>query len=162
MFFKKLPKVFLVIVFITMALDQASKILVINLLSEIKQLHIIEGFFSIVYVWNKGISFGIFNNVGTNQIFLILMSSIIIGTLIYFFIIKSSPLAIESVALGMIIGGALGNILDRILYGAVFDFLLFYWRQYQYPAFNIADSAICIGAFLLIYSAIASEKKEIK
>jgi signal peptidase II len=162
MFFKKFPKVFLLITFITIALDQVSKILLINFLSEARQLHIIEGFFSIVYVWNKGISFGLFNNPGTNQLFLILMSCVIICTLTYVFIIKSSPRCIELVALGLIIGGALGNILDRVLYGAVFDFLLFYWRQYQYPAFNIADSAICIGAFFLIYSAVISEKGEIK
>ena len=65
---------------------------------------------------------------------------------------------LEGIALALILGGALGNLYDRIVHGYVVDFLLVYFKQYQWPAFNIADSAICIGAGLLLWDAFVGQK----
>lgn len=103
-------------------------------------------FLNIVLVWNNGISFGIFNGLKFTPYILLLINTFIAGTIIYF-IIKSNDF-VNSIALSFILGGALGNIIDRIFRGAVIDFIDFHFKQYHWPAFNIADSSIFFGIFL--------------
>ncbi len=109
-------------------------------------------FFNLVMVWNYGISFGMLAEPGTNiPIFLIVTALVIVGVLLYWLYHLKDRFLAFSVAL--VIGGALGNVIDRILYGAVADFFDVHVAGYHWPAFNIADSAVFIGVMLLLYDS---------
>ncbi len=116
-------------------------------------------FFDIVMVWNKGVSFGLFNNHGAfGPIILMLLAGAIIASFGVWLYKTGS--AMVAMALSLIIGGALGNVLDRLRFGAVADFLDFHLGDLHWPAFNVADSAICIGiALLLIHSLFFDPKR---
>ncbi|MBC7953931.1 MAG: signal peptidase II [Rhodospirillaceae bacterium] len=110
-------------------------------------------FFDIVMAWNRGVSFGIFNTDGRwNAILLSVLSiAIVIGLLVW---MRKAPSRMVTLALGSIIGGALGNVIDRIRWGAVADFLDVHVMGHHWPAFNLADSAISIGAVVLVLDAL--------
>jgi len=115
-------------------------------------------FFNLVMVWNEGVSFGLFSSdAGMGRIILIALSAIAcIAFITWLFFTKSR---VQSLAITMVIGGAIGNMLDRIRFGGVIDFLDFHIGGMHYPAFNIADSAIVIGVFFLLYHAFFLEDK---
>lgn len=115
----------------------------------------ITSFFNIVMVWNEGISFGLFSGFGGTQWPLTILSLAIVGFL-FIWMFRSNSLFINLV-LGLIIGGALGNIWDRIRFGAVADFLDFHAFGYHWPAFNVADSAITAGVVILLIHNIFSK-----
>lgn len=106
-------------------------------------------FFNIVMVWNKGVSFGLFSqNTDYGPIMLSLLAvAIIIAFTIWLFRSNSK---FDMIAIALVIGGAMGNIMDRVRFGAVIDFFDFHAFGWHYPAFNISDSCIVIGVFLLI------------
>jgi signal peptidase II len=110
-------------------------------------------FFNLVTVWNFGISFGMFNDgsAGASIIFVALAAAIVIALLMWLRTV-SHPLV--ATALGLVIGGAVGNIIDRLRFGAVFDFLDFHLGGWHWPAFNVADSAITVGVVLLCIDAL--------
>lgn len=115
--------------------------------------HFIEvtGFFNIVLVWNYGVSFGMFNNGESSlqqTVLLCLLTLTIVGVILY--MLFKAENRYTSYAYGLIIGGALGNLIDRFRYGAVVDFLDFHAFGHHWPAFNIADSIIFIGVLLLV------------
>ena len=117
----------------------------------------ITDFFSLVYVNNNGISFGMFNNTtNAREIFAFLQGSIATFLIIWLWRINSKHLAI---ALGLIIGGAFGNVIDRIQNGGVTDFLDFHIASYHWPAFNLADSAIFIGVAIVLLDEFIFKKK---
>lgn len=139
--------------------DQVSKIFLIDYFKNQPE-HVIEilPFFDIVYAWNYGISFGLFRRFYkySNLIFLFLNSFIVLYLI---HMLRKSKEYKDGCALALIIGGALGNLIDRLFHGAVFDFLFFNYSELSFPAFNLADSFITIGGFLFIYRNIL--KKEI-
>jgi signal peptidase II len=113
-------------------------------------------FFNLVLTLNRGMSFGLFNGAaaaGGIKILLlsIVAAGIVIG-LVYWLSRVASPLL--GFAIGLIIGGAVGNIVDRIRYGAVVDFLDFHIGLYHWPAFNLADSAICLGVGIMLFESL--------
>jgi lipoprotein signal peptidase len=110
-------------------------------------------FFDLIMTWNRGVSFGLFNNDGTwNAVILSVLSVVIVaGLLVWLRKVDSTPVAL---ALGAIIGGALGNVVDRVRWGAVADFLDLHAMGHHWPAFNVADSAISIGAAVLVLDAL--------
>ena len=114
----------------------------------------ITPFFNLVYGWNRGISFGIFNNDDAtwNAWALSLAALVIVGALTVWLVRTTSPLV--RVALACVIGGAIGNVIDRVRFGAVFDFLDFHVAGYHWPAFNVADSAITCGAVVLLIDGL--------
>lgn len=148
-----------IIALIALAIDQAQKYYMIAHygIIEKKRVYVTE-FFNFVMVWNKGISFGLFQNYTKSNYFFLAASSSIILLLTY--MLNKSRSRFEAASLGLIIGGALGNIIDRIQYGAVADFFDFHIGDYHWPAFNIADSCIFCGAVLLIVYSIFLEKNE--
>lgn len=114
-------------------------------------------FFNLVYVWNRGVSFGMFNQIESAQLILsILQGSIIFILLIWLYFNKNPRF---TYALSLIIGGALGNLSDRIKHGAVADFLDFHIWGYHWPAFNLADSVIFIGVAILLLDDLFFKKK---
>jgi signal peptidase II len=152
--YQKLRKLisYLPIITILAAIDQASKTYLISYLKTQFGMSLkVSSYFTFVYAWNYGISFGLFGNYYqySNYAFLAI-NCIITGYL--FSLIHSSSSKIQALGFAIIIGGAIGNIIDRIFRGAVFDFLYFHYNQYSFPAFNLADSFINIGVFLVIIS----------
>ncbi len=115
-------------------------------------------FFNLVLVWNRGVSFGMFSDNGTyGALVLIVMSLIIIGFLIAWLTRIEDKFL--STAVFVIIAGALGNVIDRVRFGAVIDFLDFHAFDWHYPAFNIADSAIVLGIAFILFDSIVLEPK---
>lgn len=129
--------------------DQISKYYILNYV--LNQYGIIPytDYFNLVKAWNTGVSFSMFNNHGNMGKYALCAVAIAI---VLFLInwLKTESDKYMQIALGFIIGGAVGNVIDRIRLGAVFDFLDFYWGDYHWPAFNVADSFICIGAAMII------------
>ncbi|WP_366657085.1 signal peptidase II [Fodinicurvata sp. EGI_FJ10296] len=116
----------------------------------------VTGFFNLVTVWNMGVSFGMFS-AGSPVVRWLLIAvavGISVGMLVW---LSRAGSRLVAAALGLIVGGAMGNVIDRILYGAVADFLDFHIWGYHWPAFNVADSAIMIGVALLLYDSIVGQ-----
>jgi len=148
------------IVISAILLDQLSKYFFKGYLLNHEAYIVLTSFFNLVYTWNTGVSFSLFNdNTEFNRWLLISVSLIIVFILIFFWLKQEKDIKIR-VALDLIIGGALGNVIDRLIYGAVFDFLDFHYRMNHWPAFNVADSLICIGAGLILLSIFIGKKRD--
>ena len=139
----------LVVAAIVAALDQLSKYLMLHYLWDSGNFVEVLPFFNLVNAWNTGVSFSMFSNQGNlGTVLLCLVAATIVGFLLWW--LKGEKIRAYQVALGMIIGGAMGNMIDRLRVGAVFDFLDFHLGAHHWPAFNLADSCIFIGAFIII------------
>ena len=135
-------------------LDQATKWLVLNHVMNPPQVIPVTDFFNLVLGFNTGVSFGLFGE--APAWILMAFTLAIVAELLGW--IKRTDNRLAAAALGLIVGGALGNLLDRLRQGAVTDFLDFYIGSYHWPAFNLADVAIVCGAgLLLIESVIARD-----
>jgi signal peptidase II len=132
-------------------LDRYTKLLILNFFVENpgSTLKIFPGF-NLVLVFNKGIAFGIFNHgsfLKFMPLVLLFLTIIIVCGVVYLFWKENNNI----ITFSLLITGGLGNILDRLTFGAVVDFLDFYIGKYHWPAFNIADSCICIGIILFLF-----------
>lgn len=142
--------------------DQLTKWYVRQALPLYATIPVIRGCFSITHARNPGGAFSLFAGASeTVRVpFFFLASATAIGVLIYF--LRQIPADQRWLLFGVagVLGGALGNLIDRVAFGQVTDFLLVYWRQYQWPAFNVADSFITIGVAILIgHSVFARDAK---
>lgn len=142
------------IIFICIIVDQLTKLWIVSVFMLYESVEVIPGFFNLVYVVNKGAAFSMLADVDSpwrHYFFVVVGTAAMIGlTVVYYQTRKQSK--IYGVALALICGGAAGNLIDRVRFGYVVDFLDFYVGAYHWPAFNVADSAICVGVglFLLI------------
>ena len=147
---------------LVLMLDQATKIYVDRSMALHSSITVIENFFNITYLRNKGAAFGILADSKFRLPFFIVVSTVAVGVI--FVVIKKlredQKLAVYS--LSLILSGALGNLIDRVRLGEVIDFLYFHWYEHYWPAFNVADSAICIGVFLLAIDMYLEERREKK
>lgn len=146
---------------IAIVLDQLTKQAVMNSMDLYQSIQILP-FFNMTYVHNYGAAFSILYDAGGWQrYFLSALAIIVSGVIVWWLRQSTKEQVLLPVAFSFILGGALGNVLDRILHGYVIDFLDFYYGSYHWPAFNVADSAIFIGAGLLIIDMfINKETKE--
>jgi signal peptidase II len=119
---------------------------------------VITPFFSLVLAWNKGVSYGWFAQSGEIGQLVLIVLSIAASAGLWIWLSRTAS-ALTASSLGLIIGGALGNALDRILYGAVADFFLLHAYGFSWYVFNIADIAIVTGAVLLIYESVADGRR---
>ena len=141
----------LIFALFSIILDQISKYIIMNYLNG--QFETITSFFKLVYVFNTGISFSLFsNNVSWMPIVFSLVGFIFVLLLIFW--LSKAETRFQASGLGLIIGGALGNITDRLIHGAVFDFLDFHLFEYHFPAFNVADISISLGVIMVIFENI--------
>jgi signal peptidase II len=115
--------------------------------------------FNLVLVWNRGVSFGMFNSGGAFAPWLLsgLALAVVVGLMVW---LKRSDQLLTGLGLGLVIGGALGNVIDRIRYGAVVDFLDFHLASYHWPAFNLADAGICVGAVLMLVDGLFARRRQ--
>ncbi len=146
---------------IVLICDQLSKFWMLHYVLAEKSVIEIFPCFNLVKAWNTGVSFSMFNNGGTLGVVALSFLALAIVAFLIKWLYSEKNQWIQ-VALGMIIGGALGNVIDRVSYGAVFDFLDLYWKNIHWPAFNVADSFICIGAVIIIAHSLWNGSKKTK
>ncbi|GHT95666.1 lipoprotein signal peptidase [Betaproteobacteria bacterium] len=131
--------------------DQASKLAVLAHFQLGERLPLTD-FFNLVLVYNPGSAFSLLAGAGGWQKWLFTALALAISAWILRALWQQPEQKLQSAALSLIMGGAIGNVIDRLAYGAVVDFLDFYVASWHWPAFNIADSGICVGAVLLLLS----------
>ena len=145
----------LVVAVAAAALDQASKAAVLAHFGETgcaPHRAPVNAFLDLVLTCNRGVSFGLFENSGLNALVFSIVAALVVLLLIFWLSrIRSTFLAI---AIGLIIGGALGNVIDRLRFGGVIDFLYFHAGAWYWPAFNLADSAICLGVAAMLLDGL--------
>lgn len=154
-------KLLYVIAIIVFLVDLFSKFLIVDLFKYNKSVTIIKSFFYINYVKNRG---GAFSMLDGNVLFIIIVT-IVIFFFIFKYLMGRNLNLLEKWGYGLIIGGAFGNLFDRVVYGYVIDFLDFYIFKYDFPVFNIADCGIVIGVLLIILYSVKFEdgdKVEVK
>ena len=139
-------------IFVVVA-DQMSKALVFGYISEKHAAVQVTDFFNLVGAWNTGVSFSMFDNLGGYGVYVLSGFALIVVCVLVYWLIRENSRFMQ-LALGFVIGGALGNVIDRLRVGAVFDFLDVHVGGHHWPAFNVADSFICIGAFLIVWGGL--------
>jgi signal peptidase II len=138
-------------------LDFGTKWLVTTRMTEFQEIHLIPGLFALQVVHNPGAAFGVLAN---QQWLFISVSLVAVGAILYYIPRPEARVGLVPWALGMLLGGTVGNLLDRIRHGKVVDFFLLYWKHHTFPNFNVADLGITAGVGLFIlYLAITGEKK---
>ena len=144
---------------LVLVLDQLTKLYIVSRFSLYESVTIIESFFHITYIRNPGAAFGIFaGSAASFRIpFFLTLSFVAIVGMVFFY--KTVTEMILRIAISLILGGALGNMIDRARLGEVIDFIDVHWYDHHWPAFNVADSAITIGVGLLILDMVLKEKK---
>ncbi|MEL0111045.1 MAG: signal peptidase II [Rickettsiales bacterium] len=138
-------------------LDQLTKWFFRNVVLDGTRFIEITPFFNLVEVWNRGVSFGLF---ASDSLWTpILLSALAIAISVVLIVwLKRAETRLLALALGIVIGGAIGNVIDRVIWGHVYDFLDFHIAGYHWPAFNVADSAISIGVVLILIDGFIAKK----
>jgi signal peptidase II len=150
---------YIILVLATLVFDRWTKTLIQKRFDLNESISVIDGFFNITYVRNTGVAFGIFDplSLPAKSVFLSVFTAFAAVVVITYSIRSSLKNRLLQVALALVLGGALGNLYDRLAYGYVVDFLEFYVGAYHWPSFNVADSAISIGVALLALEILRNE-----
>ena len=143
-------------------LDQATKLVIVRALRVGQGIPVIPGYFDIVFVLNPGAAFGFLATLSeeVRSPFFILITVVAVSLIVFYHTRFLHADRLASVALGLILGGAIGNLIDRLRYGMVVDFLDFHVSRYHWPAFNVADSAISIGVGLMLLDMVLDWRRE--
>ncbi len=143
-----------------LALDLVSKMLVLQLMPLGSQRPLVSGFFNLVHVHNKGAAFGLLGHlpVEFTRLFFIITNSLVLAIVGYLWYRLPEDSWQSALGYSLIMAGALGNLIDRVRLGEVVDFLDLYWGRYHWPAFNVADSLVCLGAAWLVWVILTDEK----
>lgn len=137
--------------------DQISKLYFLDLMQQNPTGITVAPFFNLVMVWNTGVSFGMFSEDSPNRAWTLIAVSFAVTAWLLWWLWRNQS-GLVAVSLGMIIGGAMGNVIDRYRFGAVFDFLDFHAFGWHWPAFNVADCAIVVGVLLLLADGFRPRK----
>jgi len=150
---------YLLVVIVTLSLDRWTKSVIHTHLNLNQSISVIDGLFDITYIRNTGVAFGIFNTFGSpaKSLILSLLAVAAAALVIVYSLRNPARNWLLQGALSLILAGALGNLYDRLKYHYVIDFLEFYVRNYHWPAFNVADSAISTGVILLAFEILRHE-----
>jgi signal peptidase II len=145
---------------LVIVLDRVSKLLVLNHFDVMEVLRIAP-FFNLTLTFNRGAAFSFLSAGSGWQVWIFGAIAMVISVALIFWLreISYRQTWLAS-AIGLVIGGALGNLSDRIHYGYVIDFLQFHWGNLYYPVFNIADSCICVGAFMLVLDSLLNARRK--
>ena len=146
--------------FLVVALDQLTKSYVTAGMLLHESFTVVEGFLNITYVRNPGAAFGFLAHASPalRFVFFMAITVLAIGIILYYVAKSAEEEPRLILALSLILGGALGNLIDRLRFGAVVDFIDVYFKTYHWPAFNIADSAISLGAVFMLLSMFKRRK----
>ncbi len=133
--------------------DQVTKYWIVEVVMQPPRIIPVTSFFNLVMGWNPGVSFGLFDEHGGDGVAILVGVAVcvVIALAVWLWKVREAHIGI---AIGLIIGGALGNVIDRLRFGAVADFLDFHVAGWHWPAFNVADSGITLGACLIVVDAL--------
>ncbi|MEO8938217.1 MAG: signal peptidase II [Burkholderiaceae bacterium] len=140
----------LILIAAVIVVDQLTKIAIGKLFVYGERKELIHGFFDLTLVFNKGAAFSFLSNASGWQRWFFTGIGIVAAIFIVVMLARHASQKLFCTALALIAGGALGNVIDRLIHGHVVDFLLFFYRDWSFPAFNVADSAITVGAVLVV------------
>jgi len=147
---------------IIVLLDQFTKALIIGHVSFNQMIPVMRGFFNITHIHNPGGAFGLMADLSPalRSIIFLFISSLAVGLIFYFY--KKTPPNYPwlAAAFALIFGGAIGNLIDRLRFGFVIDFLDFYFGNLHWPAFNVADSAISVGIGIFVFHLLFKKMPE--
>lgn len=149
---------YLFLFFAVLILDQLSKYLILQIPTFLFPITVTP-FFDLVFVANKGVSFSMLTSDNPSSKWVLAGLSVLVCLMLSAWFVREQKKSVK-IALTLILAGAVGNIIDRLRFGAVVDFLDFYAYDYHWPAFNIADSMICCGVFLIILDALFLKEKK--
>lgn len=158
------PLLFLGVVSATVVLDQMTKLWVQRALEPYAALPIIPNLLAITHVLNPGAAFGMLAQAPAGAAFLVFVTVavvVIVAILIFWRRIAAHTISLQ-VAFGLVLGGAVGNLIDRIRLRAVVDFIDFHWFQYHWPAFNAADASICVGLGLVVLDVFRASRGRVR
>ena len=149
----------LTVALVLLVLDQLAKWAALDVLDLAARPIVVTPFFNLVMVWNRGVCFGMLDSLGAVAPWLLsgLALAVVVGLLFW---LRRSEHAMMAIGLGLVIGGALGNVIDRLRYGAVVDFLDFHVAGWHWPAFNFADAGICVGAGLILVDGLLAPRRQ--
>jgi signal peptidase II len=156
MFLSKIDVKYLKLTFVAglvIIIDQITKAVILSSMPLYSSMDVVPGFFSLTHIHNPGVAFGFMSNQSSsfiNIIFLFVIS-LAICLIFYFYINTPKRYSLLSTGFALIFGGAIGNMIDRIRFGKVVDFLDFYIGNFHWPAFNVADSAITVGIIIFLF-----------
>jgi signal peptidase II len=145
-----------------LVLDQLTKALVVRSIGLHDYVPLVDGLLSLSHVRNHGAAFGLLSdwNLPYQSLLLSALSLAALGAIATYFVRLPATARLPRLALALVLGGAIGNVIDRLRLGYVVDFVHVYWREYQWPDFNVADSAITIGVTLLVIDILSSPEAE--
>lgn len=149
----------LVLALAILVADQLTKWWMLTLLAEPPRMIEVTGYFNLVLVRNPGLSFGMFGGLGEAGRFILSAVVLLVTAVLVVWLLRATS-SLVRFALAAVIGGAFGNLVDRLLHGAVIDFLDFHLAGWHWPAFNLADSAIVLGAGLLILDSLRTRPRQ--
>jgi signal peptidase II len=149
-----------VVTTVILILDQATKFLIDRTMELHYSITVVKNFFNITYIRNKGAAFGFLADSSFRIPFLIGISIIAIVVILRIYRKLGDDKRMYAVALSLILSGAMGNLIDRIRLGEVIDFIYVHWYEHYWPAFNVADSAICVGVFMLAIDMLLEERRK--
>ncbi|MDD2365293.1 MAG: signal peptidase II [Desulfuromonadaceae bacterium] len=150
---------FAVIAILGIIVDQITKVAIDSSMQLFDSIPVIENFFHITYVRNRGAAFSFLSNASWRLPFFITVSLVASLVILIAFRKLRDDQKLAHISLALIFSGAVGNLIDRVRLGEVIDFLDAHWYRHHWPAFNIADSLICVGVFLLAVDMLLEEKR---
>lgn len=144
-----------VIIVLGLLLDRISKLWALSTLKDSLGITIIKNFFAFEYLENRGAAFGILQN----KLWLLVVITILVASGMIFYLIKFKPSSkLLRISIAMIVSGAIGNLIDRVYYNFVVDFILVHYKEaYYFPTFNVADILVSVGTFFLIICILKDE-----
>ena len=154
--------IFSSIAIIGLVVDQLTKQYIDRSMRMFQSIPVIDGLFNITYVRNKGAAFSFLSHASWRLPFFIAISAVAAVVIVIAFNRLRDNQRMAQVSLAMIFSGAVGNLIDRVRQGEVVDFLDVYWRTHHWPAFNVADSLICVGVALLALDMLREEQRQKK
>jgi len=155
-----MPRWALIFIAVLIGADQLLKQYMLSLVFEPPRVIEVTGFFNLVPVWNRGVSFGMLGDSETSRWILVGLAFVIVAILVVWLIRAGS--AVVVFALVLVIGGALSNVIDRVVFGAVVDFIDIHAFGWHWPAFNLADMSIFAGTALLLYDGLFGSPRALK
>jgi len=153
---------YLLLIAAVVGLDQLTKALVVRSIGLHDYVPLVDGLASLSHVRNHGAAFGLLSdwNLPYQSLLLSVLSLTALAAIATYFVRLPPTARLPRLALALVLGGAIGNVIDRLRLGYVVDFVHVYWREYQWPDFNVADSAITVGVALLVIEILSSPEAE--
>jgi signal peptidase II len=146
---------------LVLLLDQVTKLAILEWVKPPAAGVSITGFLAIVLVWNRGMSFGMFNTGDPLVPWILGAISIVVAVALVWWLARARR-GLVIAGLGLVLGGAVGNLVDRFVYGAVVDYVLLHAGDWRWPAFNVADSAITLGVIALLWDSLFGARESRK